>query len=492
MRLPFRDWVLGQNLDDESLSLFEEAFSCFFARAYRASLLFSYLGLLRVLARRLLTADRPGEVPEKDWDRLQAGLRNEERWEQTVLEASVKQQPYSYFLADDDVRRQMHYWRDRRNDAAHSKANAIDHVHVESLWLFIRSNLPRLVVNGGREALLERFRRHFDPDYTPPGKPINPLVDQIPEVLRPAELVSFLAALFDLVGLPNDGEESVKWGQPLRPKSSNLLNALTALERDEVHEALAEYLEKDQEKKREEGPEKDSSILVAVLWAYPSVLLSYATRPDLVRQLWRRILPFASDRELPVEFGGRVRLSLRTIAAMLRHGLVKEDEWPEVMEHLLDRLNCERLSDFYPEYGMIEDDLLDELEPFGFLEAVYRRVFEVPDGRKWLYANWDLLLAYIERRPMDERVTRWYLSLFEPEKRNAPAQFSRKEEWDYWFAASSPSPANKPEDSGHFLLPFEDEAKVQELLAVARRLGLPTGGFEEDLRNWKKKFWERS
>lgn len=70
MRLPFRDWIFAQNLDDESVSLFEEAFSCFFARAYRASLLFSYLALLRVLARRLMTADRPGDVPEKDWDRL--------------------------------------------------------------------------------------------------------------------------------------------------------------------------------------------------------------------------------------------------------------------------------------------------------------------------------------------------------------------------------------------------------------------------------------
>ncbi|HEV7785046.1 MAG TPA: hypothetical protein VGQ28_06890, partial [Thermoanaerobaculia bacterium] len=143
MNIPFRAWLLEQGIDTHSQSLFNEALLCYQVSAYRAALVFSYLGFLRILVQRLITAHPPESFPKAMWDALQKRIRDDNSWEGATFEAATRSQPDSIFLVDDDIRQQLQYWRGRRNDAAHSKGNEISYAHVESLWLFIRSNLGK-------------------------------------------------------------------------------------------------------------------------------------------------------------------------------------------------------------------------------------------------------------------------------------------------------------------------------------------------------------
>src|SRR6185295_17074722 len=107
------------------------------------------------------------------------------------------------------------YWRGRRNDCAHARANEIGAVHVESLWLFIRSNLAKLIVAGGRTGLFERFRRHFDATFTPPGNDFLPLVQEIPLSVRHQEYKDFLRDILRLTGDIETPEQPVDEFQDL-------------------------------------------------------------------------------------------------------------------------------------------------------------------------------------------------------------------------------------------------------------------------------------
>jgi len=124
----------------------------------------SYLGFLTAVRDRLLAAPHvPAGVSEGAWDSLRKQLRNDDKWDPTAYDATQAQKPAPYFIVSDNVRSQVEYWKNRRNDCAHAKSNAIEGSHVEMMWLFIQSNLPKFVVNGSRAALLDKLGRHFDP-----------------------------------------------------------------------------------------------------------------------------------------------------------------------------------------------------------------------------------------------------------------------------------------------------------------------------------------
>jgi hypothetical protein len=58
-----------------SKRLMEEAFTCYKASAYRASLLFSYLGFQTILKERVLSSNKPDLIPLKLWQSSQLILK---------------------------------------------------------------------------------------------------------------------------------------------------------------------------------------------------------------------------------------------------------------------------------------------------------------------------------------------------------------------------------------------------------------------------------
>ena len=192
MKTTFERWAENQGLEPEAEAAMAESVVCFKAGAYRASLVFAYIGFMLVVRDRIVRAAAPSDYDAKRWEDLLRKVRREEGWDQDTFDAIACKKPPVFALAD-NVRDQVTYWRARRNDCAHSKTNGIVPAHTESLWAFIESNLPKFAVIGSREGLLEKVGRYFDPTYTNPDADPTPLVLEIASSVELSELPEFFA-----------------------------------------------------------------------------------------------------------------------------------------------------------------------------------------------------------------------------------------------------------------------------------------------------------
>lgn len=205
MKIAFEDWLSTQELSDDAQGCFDEAFLCYRVKAYRAALLFSYLGFLTVLKRRLLAARPPQGVGEKEWDACHKRLKQEDGWEKAVFTEVERQNGQPYFSLNDDIRQEVRYWRDRRNDCAHFKRRVIETAQVEGLWSFIRSRLDLFAVVGSGEDLLTRVVDHYDPTRTAPSRPADPLVAALSSSNLPDGYSKFFADLSARLAGPDKG-----------------------------------------------------------------------------------------------------------------------------------------------------------------------------------------------------------------------------------------------------------------------------------------------
>jgi hypothetical protein len=103
------------------------------------------------------------------------------------------------FNINDDIRQQIKYWKDRRNDCAHFKTNDIEAHHTESFWSFVKSNLAKISIEGGKESLLNKFEKHFDTTFTPPDADFSPLVKEIDESVEINELSNLWSELINKI-----------------------------------------------------------------------------------------------------------------------------------------------------------------------------------------------------------------------------------------------------------------------------------------------------
>lgn len=380
--------MLEQSLDQESRALYDEAIVCYQVDAHRAALLLSYIGFMKTVASRLMRAQRPTKIPESAWSALQGGIRSDQEWETQAYNALVRTQPDSIFLADDDLRQQIAYWRGRRNDAAHSRGNELSASHVEAFWLFLRSNLPKLIVNGGREGLLERFRRHFDPSKTPPGQPFSHLVADIPAAMRPTEYRSFLKSVLDLSGAFH-GIDDVRKNFDIESEGLAFIDAIVHLNDHTLIEALTDDLH------------SQPSLLVACLLARPQLVSWFCEDPAFVRTLWHELLPLeASVTHSPIE------ASLRVLIVMLRTGLIPQDQQVDAVDRVVARLK-----ECYP-YNSIADEIITDLSPYGLFDAVGRHAFVNYGHEEWAALNIGLTFDYVCRFPITFEIAATFCGVF--------------------------------------------------------------------------------
>jgi len=444
VNLPFRSWLQDQPLPSEVLDLFEEAFRCYRAEAYRAALLFSYLGFLRAVASRLMNAAKPDLLSEKLWLDLQGQLRDEVKWESATFGALERVNPTSILLADEDLRQQVTYWRGRRNDAAHSRENEISAAHVEMIWLFIRSNLAKFVVNGGRSGLLERFRRHFDPAFTPIGQEFSRLVAEIPQAVRRSEFRDFIRELFAILKPADDLEWKIVPAWAVTAPYLRLVDYTVALGNQALLiDLLAEIY-------------ASMDLLVATLLARPSLVLQFSNEPSLIRKLWHDLLP-----TIQMYSCFPIVASLRVLLILLRNQLIPEDQRVEAVEHFVSRID-----EGYPQ-ETYDGDLLAALAPFGFFEAVHKNVSQ---GVERLSHILFLSFEYLLRFPVDVFVARAFADLI-------PREVEKYD--DYCRTAKFCT----LEDGPHLRMAFAGEPKIlDEILRVARENGVKVDAFEHFMR----------
>jgi hypothetical protein len=375
MQLPIEQWLSEANLPQEATVAFSEAVRCFKAGAYRAALLFSYLGWGLSLRIRILTAQCPSGIAASLWAGIGQRLRNEDRWDDEVFECTQRMNPAPIFEVSEDLRRQVRFWRDRRNDCAHFKVNEIGSPYVESFWQFVRSNLPKFVPRGSQAALIEEILRFFDPNQTPPGSDIGPIVALIAPSIETSSLADFFREVVDNMTV-TVGAMKLRRAVDL----SKFFEGVLRLSNQQLTTPLAGYLA------------GEHGLLLNLLRSSPSRVLVWSDHSTLVRLLWRSLLFESGHQDLPV------------YAALLRNRLIPDAEISEANLWVVSRLNGD--------LPMPED--LPVLLASGFIRALGEYAFDQRKIDDFNWGNRNALTArwYLENFPITVSIARIICSVF--------------------------------------------------------------------------------
>jgi len=412
VRLAFEDWLTGQSISLEAHDLFAEAVICHKTGAFKAAMLLSYLGFQTVIRDRILRANVPNLIPPGLWSSIQGDLRRDDKWDATVFDAIQRQSPISIFQIEDDIRNQVTYWKNRRNDCAHAKRNTIGQPHIEAFWLFVQSSLPRIVVSGSRAGLLSEIQRHFDPAVTPIGQSPTHLVAQIPFAVPPIELDSFLS---DVVALAS------AFPKPLFSKFSDeavgLFVQILRSSDASVASTAAEVFARDEE------------LVVATLRRDPGVVSAFAADHALIRKIWHDHL-----------FKYR-RRDLRVLCGMVSAGVIPSMQMDESLK--------KAIVNFADEIPTPAEGLILSTTKFYSLLWDYAFVQGAIDVFDWANTNVNIVVHLLERRTIDREAVEVLCSVFG--KHNHP--FGLKEGLESFFSQNSVKQAEAKQAIATYGLP---------------------------------------
>lgn len=370
MKLPIEQW-LDERLESRNVvELFYEAVVCYKNGAYRASLLLSYLGFLTIVKETLLKSKPAKGYIEAEWEsEIRKNVSNHDGWEEAVtnillINTSGRKKPV--FRLTDDLREQIQYWRKRRNDAAHNKDNEIGAHHTESIWSFIKSNIPKIAVDGGMEGLLNKFSDHFDDEKTAPGSDFRPLVREISNSVVESELPTF----FDLLPERLDG---AVWY--ITSHTTDVLNEVFNLSDEKVIDAASVYLK---QKNRD----------LKFLNSHPNRLTLLKYDSAEIRKLWKTRLFSPAFTFNPFNI----------FCELVRNDFVPTTELSSIHTKLFDSYN-QRSRSFLPENSRDAQTLLD----CGFFDYIFQRVI-ITENLKWVKdvnAKCDLIVTFVEYYPLN-------------------------------------------------------------------------------------------
>lgn len=328
MKLKVEKWIERGSFSHGTKQLFYESFLCYKIGAYRASLLYSYLGFLTVLKDRLTLADKPSHIAIGKWDKLQKNIQKENHWEEAVF-TSTQDSGNPLFQIDDHIRVQIKYWKDRRNDCAHYKDNEISEHHVESLWSFIQSNLFKITVEGGKDSLINKFDNHFDPTKTKPGKDYQHLISEIEPSMNSSDVPSFLNAIKQIVNKHSIADEEF----------INVCEHMLQLSEAYARSVIT-YMR------------NTNDLYVEFILKKPQLLNYFNFSDTEIRSIWKTKLKSGND-------------NLSLLAAFLRNDLIPQDELEEGFNVFLHK------SYNAPKSKNLDSVLWDK----GFYDFVYRKYF---------------------------------------------------------------------------------------------------------------------
>lgn len=373
MKLPIEEWLNNQDFNSNIKELFKEGIICYKASAYRAALMFSYLGFQSVIKDRILKSEKPDNIHQKAWDKIKGNLRNEDTWDAEVNECIKKSDDQKrIFSITEDLRQQALFWKYRRNDCAHSKPNIIDYSHVEAFWSFLYSNLPKFVVNVSMESLLEKIERHFDPNYTSYDSDFSYLIEEINGAVSQANMEVFLQKLNSIFN------ENTYFGYTIFAERELKFWNLVIKLGSPITEIVIEFLKR---------PENET-LLLSILDNYPkNILIFYASDPQGVRNLWRTK---HSTNAINV---------YKLLASLLRNNLIIEKEKSEVFRHIIS--NSNKL------YLEMDKSTFNCLNEHGYFKMYKDNVFGWPNllsNIEWSNKNRITISFYLDSFGLDKQV----------------------------------------------------------------------------------------
>ncbi|NWL02541.1 hypothetical protein DM790_17090 [Flavobacterium collinsii] len=371
MKLKIESWIAENNFSEDVSVLFIDAVTCYKAGANRASLLFSYLALLTILKERIISGTRPALITEGEWNNLITNLQNEDLWEANVFDAVQRQERTDgagvrtkdpVFNISENLRQQVRYWKDRRNDCAHYKDNIIDNSHVESFWNFMQSNLSKITIEGGMQSLINKIIRHFDPTITPADKDITPLIQEIEFSVERSKLKEFWSYLLDSGAYPTT----------LTTQKLHLTNKSFETSKDFVNLHMIAIIKENKE------------YLRGFLSEHPDKVLRFNFTPEEVRHFWMTQLILCNNK-------------LAILSSFLRNGLIPQAQINDALE-----IAVKSVYDYVTD---VSDHLT--LQANGFFDVFKSEIiqnYSFARGTAYLWVNKraDLIAGVIEKYPSDE------------------------------------------------------------------------------------------
>ncbi|MGB3343983.1 MAG: hypothetical protein WBA61_08735 [Aequorivita sp.] len=313
MKLRIENWIDNNNFSEDVNVLFTDGVTCYKAGANRASLLFSYLAFLTILKERIIAGAKPNLFPQGEWDKIISKLQNEDLWETSVFDATQQQEKIDsitkertkdpIFNINSNLRFQIKYWKDRRNDCAHYKDNIIDTFHIEAFWAFIESNVSKITIEGGMQSLINKIYKHFDPTITPPDKDITPLIQEIEFSVERSKLKYFWELL-----LKND-----EWDFDLSKRKQELISKSLEANKCFINDSLIAIVK------------ANKYYLKDFLSNHPDKILNFNFNEEEVRKFWKTQLASCNN-------------ILGLYTSFLRNGLIPQNEIKEANKTVLSAI----------------------------------------------------------------------------------------------------------------------------------------------------------
>lgn len=373
MKLPIENWIDENKFAEEVNILFIDSIICYKSGAYRASLLFSYLGFLTILKIRILNAKQPSLIPDHKWEQLLRTIQNEDKWEEGIFDATQKLEKIDqttkkrvedpFFSINENLRLQIKYWKDRRNDCAHFKNNQIGAFHIEAFWAFLQSNLPKITVEGGMSSLINKFIKHYDINFTPQNKDVLPLLLEIEYSVEANNMNEFFEKTVNII-------DELYIFSP-SPRLYDFFEKILLNCSDRIKSFLIEYLK------------QNELLLLEYLGEYPSRIINLKYSEIEVRNFWKtKIIKHSS--------------CLTIYASLLRNNLIPKSEIDEANEFIIRNIRK------YTKNPVAHDTLKSN----NFFDSVKKNIFENSEFHKFLWVNEraDLIGEIIEYYPPDKDI----------------------------------------------------------------------------------------
>ncbi|KQL27517.1 hypothetical protein [Cytobacillus solani] len=379
MRLHIETWVSEKQFSMEVNTLFEESAKCYKASAYRAALLFSFLAFQTIIKERVLKATKPDHINEHQWNAIHNNLRNDDNWDAEVIECIKKSDPNKkIFDISEDLRQQSLYWKNRRNDCAHSKRNIITDVHVESFWYFIKANLNQFVLPGSQSSLINKIKIHFDTNYTPEDKPFDYLIQECLQIIDQSNVANFIKFLFEMF------EEENPFGFFSEDRELEFIESLIFADQIIASE-LTEKISQDEE------------FYLTFIDDRPSRIQYFLHYEEIIRKTWR-VLMFKDSK-----------VSLSLLASMLRYDVIPSDTRNEIYLRTVNK-------GFDLNVGAAD---WDTLTTNGFIEQLKQAVFvdyreqgRLLNNFEWANKKVRIALYYLKNFEIDEVIVRSIANTF--------------------------------------------------------------------------------
>jgi hypothetical protein len=383
MEIYFENWIKEQDISEDAKILFDESIMCYRVGAFRAAYIMSYLGFFKTIKDRLLRSEIPELLKDQEgvWNNLVNRLKDDRKWEEAVIQAiqmkkkidESEEVQSKVFLITNDIIEEIPFWRRKRNECAHAKDTIIGHSHVEMFWLFLRSNLSKFIVNGGKQALLEKIKKHFDPTYTKPNSDFTYLIKELPLVVKKDELKELLEDIYnDYVNLSPFGRKK---------QETEFWKAIAYSENRDLVEAFVEFITSDED------------LFSQFVETFPDRLILCMGKEELIRVFWRELL-FK-------DIGNFNHVFWEIAITLLTSGVIPEEE----RQTFVRKLSRQLKNGAYP-----DEDQARVLRKHDFFKIIKDTLFESGDinkvytGYQFANSNGKKIVYYLENNPLDAKV----------------------------------------------------------------------------------------